>query len=66
MPAFTIVYKSKNDEQLLKETVFMKSLGAAKRSAMSQAPVITHKVEIYDLMEKCLSHREGDAPWKNV
>ncbi len=66
MPAFTIVYKSKNDEQLLKETVFMKSLGAAKRSAMSQAPVITHKVEIYDLMEKCLSHREGDAPWKNT
>ncbi|MCQ9091001.1 hypothetical protein H2D57_23730 [Vibrio alginolyticus] len=66
MPAFTIVYKSKNDEQLLKETVFMKSLGAAKRSAMSHAPIITHKVEIYDLMEKCLSHREGDAPWENA
>ncbi|WP_339328847.1 hypothetical protein [Vibrio alginolyticus] len=44
----------------------MKSLGAAKRSAMSHAPIITHKVEIYDLMEKCLSHREGDAPWENA
>ncbi len=35
MPAYTIVYKSENDEPILKETVFMKNLGAAKRSAMS-------------------------------
>ncbi|MCQ9091276.1 hypothetical protein [Vibrio alginolyticus] len=65
MPAYTIVYKTKNDDVLLKETVFMKNLGAAKRSAMSNAPVITHKIEICDLMEKCLSHREGGEPWKN-
>ncbi len=64
MPAFTIVYKSKNDEQLLKETIFMKSLGAAKRSAMSQAPVITHKIEIYDLMERCITLREIGTSWK--
>ncbi|MDF4820325.1 hypothetical protein ABK988_22560 [Vibrio parahaemolyticus] len=44
----------------------MKSLGAAKRSAMSQAPVITHKIEIYDLMEKCLSHKEGSKQWENL
>ncbi|EJB8438989.1 hypothetical protein MW344_003576 [Vibrio parahaemolyticus] len=66
MPAYTIVYKSENDNSLLKETVFMKNLGAAKRSAMSNAPIITHKVEIYDLMEKCLSRREGGAPWQNL
>ncbi len=65
MPAFTIVYKNQSDEQLLKETIFMKNLGAAKRSAMSNAPVITEKVEIYDLMEKCLSRREIGAPWRN-
>ena len=28
MPAYTIVYKSENDEPILKETVFMKNLGA--------------------------------------
>lgn len=66
MPAYTIVYKSENDDSLLKETVFMKSLGAAKRSAMSNAPIITHKVEIYDLMEKCLSRREGGKAWENL
>ncbi|MBD6956494.1 hypothetical protein G4167_00090, partial [Vibrio parahaemolyticus] len=54
MPAYTIIYKSERDEPILKETVFMKNLGAAKRSSMSNAPLITHKVEIYDLMEKCL------------
>ncbi|EJE4188581.1 hypothetical protein M3922_004384 [Vibrio parahaemolyticus] len=51
MPAYTIVYKSENDEPILKETVFMKNLGATKRSAMSNASLITHKIEIYDLME---------------
>ncbi len=66
MPAFTIIYKSETDEPLLKETVFMKSLGAAKRSAMSQAPVITHTIEIYDLMENCLARREGSATWENL
>ncbi len=66
MPAYTIVYKSENDNSLLKETVFMKNLGATKRSAMSNAPIITHKVEIYDLMEKCLSRRKGGAPWQNL
>ncbi|EOV3440303.1 hypothetical protein ACOW85_003892 [Vibrio parahaemolyticus] len=66
MPAYTIIYKSDHNEPILKETVFMKNLGAAKRSAMSNAPRITHKVEIYDLMEKCLSHREGDTPWENI
>ncbi|EHK2924783.1 hypothetical protein J7Y46_004674 [Vibrio parahaemolyticus] len=66
MPAYTIIYKSERDESILKETVFMKNLGAAKRSSMSNAPLITHKVEIYDLMEKCLSRREGGKAWKNL
>ena len=65
MPAFTIVYKSKNDEQLLKETIFMKNLGAAKRSAISQAPVITHNVKIYDLMERCLSVKTIGSKWED-
>ncbi|OUJ39274.1 hypothetical protein CGH72_08655 [Vibrio parahaemolyticus] len=65
MPAFTIVYKSKNNEQLLKETIFMKNLGAAKRSAISQAPVITHNVKIYDLMERCLSVKTIGSKWED-
>lgn len=63
MPAFTIIYKSEIDELLLKETVFMKNLGAAKRSAMAQAPEITHQVKIYDLMERCLSYKEIGSSW---
>ncbi|EIA0806500.1 hypothetical protein NQN45_004138 [Vibrio vulnificus] len=66
MPAYTIIYKSELDKPIFKETVFMKNLGSAKRSSMSNAPIITHKVEIYDLMEKCLSRREGDKAWENL
>ncbi len=66
MAAYTIIYKAENKEALIKETVFMKNLTSAKRSAMANAPLITHHIEIYDLMEHCLSRRTLGAPWENT
>ncbi|EOA8958728.1 hypothetical protein ACIMS1_004400 [Vibrio harveyi] len=63
MPAYTIIYSNQDNEKLLKETVFMKNLGAAKRSALANAPVITQHIAIYDLMEKCLTQKLNDGPW---
>ncbi len=62
-PPEAVVYQVLINEPLLKETVFMKNLGAAKRSAMAQAPEITHQVNIYDLMERCLNYKEMGSSW---
>lgn len=63
MPAFTIIYSNENLDKLIKETVFMKNLGGAKRSALANAPLTTQYIEIYDLMGTCLDQKHNESPW---
>lgn len=63
MPAYTIIYSNENLDKLVKETVFMKNLGGAKRSALANAPTATQYIEIYDLMGTCLGQKHNDGPW---
>ncbi len=65
MPAYTLIYSNKHQEKLIKETVFMKNLGGAKRSALANAPSITHTIEIFDLMGTCLARKYLLSPWEN-
>ncbi|EGU33989.1 hypothetical protein [Vibrio scophthalmi] len=55
MASFQIIFKDVEENELSKEVVFMKGLGAAKRSAKATAPANAYKIEISDLMGKELT-----------
>ncbi|RJX65829.1 hypothetical protein DZ860_20935 [Vibrio sinensis] len=55
MAAFQFIFKGTEDNELSREVIFMKGLGAAKRSAKATAPGNAYKIEITDLMGKELT-----------
>ncbi|OCH42339.1 hypothetical protein [Aliivibrio fischeri] len=65
MPAFKVKYLNSKKELLHCESIFMKNLGAAKRSSSSMAPMNTESIEIYDIGEKWLSTKEF-GKWKSI
>ena len=65
MPAFKVKYLNSKKELLHCESIFMKNLGAAKRSSSSMAPMNTESIEIYDIGEKWLATKEL-GKWKSM
>lgn len=57
MPAFKITYFH-NDEVVFEETVFMKTLNTAKKSAESQSPQAVISILISDLLDMPLAERK--------
>ncbi|ARR51695.1 hypothetical protein ETN89_20140 (plasmid) [Photobacterium damselae subsp. damselae] len=57
MPAFNIKYRHEG-QMVFEETVFMKSLIYAKKSASCQAPQKAVEVVISDLMDRVLAERK--------
>ncbi|CAQ81902.1 hypothetical protein VSAL_p840_43 (plasmid) [Aliivibrio salmonicida LFI1238] len=65
MPAFKVKYLNSKKELLHCESIFMKNIGAAKRSSSSMAPMNTESIEIYDVGEKWLATKEL-GKWKSI
>jgi hypothetical protein len=65
MPAYILSHLNKDREPLITETVFMRNLAAAKRSATTSTPDIAHVITISDVGDKLLSIKE-DGKWKNL
>lgn len=65
MSAFKVKYFNSKKELLHCESIFMKNLGAAKRSSSSMAPMSTERIEIYDVSDKWLAIKEL-GKWKSI
>ncbi|MUK76614.1 hypothetical protein GNP84_06800 [Aliivibrio fischeri] len=65
MPAFKVKYLNSKKELLHCESIFMKNLGAAKRSSSAMAPMNTESIEIYDIGEKWLATKEFGV-WRTI
>lgn len=60
MPIFTIQYRNIDDQTIKQETLFMKSLSAAKTSTPAFAPNATDSIVIFDdLGLKIATKRNG-------
>ncbi len=63
MAVFNIRYLDKERNTLKSETVYMRSLTAAKTSATGQATENTFKIEITDVVDKPLTFRYATGKW---
>ncbi|WP_299697659.1 hypothetical protein, partial [uncultured Vibrio sp.] len=63
MAVYNIRYLDKENKTIRSETVYMRSLGAAKASATTQATANTFKIEISDVVEKRLAFRYATGRW---
>ncbi|TOK17560.1 hypothetical protein CGI23_25325 [Vibrio parahaemolyticus] len=63
MPTFNVTYFNAAHTVIDSESIFMKSLVNAKRSAITHAPDNTNKIIIKDLMERTLSQFEMESDW---
>ena len=63
MAVFNIRYLDKERNTLKSETVYMRSLTAAKTSATGQATENTFKIEISDVVDKPLAFRYANGKW---
>ncbi len=63
MPTFNVTYFNTAQAVIDNESIFMKSLANAKRSAITHAPDNTNKIIIKDLMERKLSQFEMESGW---
>ena len=65
MPTFQVTYFNAEDEKIDEESIFMKSLAFAKRSALIHAPDQACSIEIKDLMEVTLTSYRLEDGWKD-
>ena len=63
MAVFNIRYLDKERNTLKSETVYMRSLAAAKASATTHATENTSKIEISDVVDKPLAFRYATGKW---
>ncbi len=63
MAVYNIRYLDKEKKTIKSETVYMRSLGAAKTSATTQATENTFKIEISDVVNKLLAFRYATGKW---
>ncbi|MEZ8088357.1 hypothetical protein AB4586_19185 [Vibrio sp. 10N.222.49.E4] len=63
MAVFNIRYLDKEKNTLKSETVYMRSLAAAKTSATTHATENTFKIEITDVVNKPLAFRYLPGKW---
>ncbi|WP_154724051.1 hypothetical protein [Vibrio cyclitrophicus] len=63
MAVFNVRYLDKERNTLKSETVYMRSLTAAKTSATGQATENTFKIEITDVVDKPLAFRYATGKW---
>lgn len=63
MPTYNITYFNAKQAKIEEESIFMKSLTNAKRSALHYAPKATCCIVIKDLMERILSRYDANNGW---
>jgi nucleoid DNA-binding protein len=63
MAVYNIRYLDKEKKTIKSETVYMRSLPAAKTSATNQATESTFKIEISDVVDKLLAFRYATGKW---
>ncbi|NOI26947.1 hypothetical protein [Vibrio mediterranei] len=63
MPTFNVTYFTASQTEIEMESIFMKSLANAKRSAIAHAPDTTHHIVIKDVIERELSRYEIHQGW---
>lgn len=63
MPTYNITYFNAKQVKIDGESIFMKSLTNAKRSALHYAPEATCCIVIRDLMERTLSRYDANNGW---
>ncbi|EGQ8449428.1 hypothetical protein D6L40_20295 [Vibrio alginolyticus] len=63
MPPYLVTYFNEKHTVIDKETIFMKNLTNAKRSAEHHAPKGTDQIEIKDLMDQVLTRLTLDESW---
>ena len=66
MPTFHVTYFNAKERKIEEESIFMKNLGGAKRSAFHHAPDDTQYIEIKDLMERALTRYDDGNGWKDT
>ena len=66
MPTFHVTYFNAKEKKIEEESIFMKNLAAAKRSASHHAPDDTRYIEIKDLMERALTRYSDGNGWKDT
>lgn len=66
MPTFHVTYFNTKDKKIDEESIFMKNLGRANRSASHHASDDTQYIEIKDLMERTLTHYDDGNGWKDT
>lgn len=66
MPTFHVTYFNAKEKKIEEESIFMKNLAAAKRSASHHASDETQCIEIKDLMEETLTRYDEGSGWKDT
>ncbi len=66
MPTFHVTYFNEKERKIDEESIFMKTLGGAKRSALHHSPDNSHYIEIKDLMERTLTRHDKKEGWKDT
>ena len=66
MPTFHVTYFNAKEKKIEEESIFMKNLVTAKRSASHHAPDDTRHIVIKDLMEKTLTRYDEGEGWNDT
>ncbi|MCR9352109.1 hypothetical protein [Vibrio alginolyticus] len=66
MPTYNVTYFNAKQAKIDEESIFMKNLTNAKRSALHYAPEATFCIIIKDLMERCLSRYDINHGWMDI
>ncbi|MFM2625810.1 hypothetical protein [Vibrio owensii] len=66
MPTFHVTYFNAKEKKIEEESIFMKNLAAAKRSASHHSSDDTQYIEIKDLMERTLTRYNEGEGWKDT
>ncbi|KIF51523.1 hypothetical protein [Vibrio owensii] len=66
MPTYEVTYLDAKQGIIDSEAIFMKNLGAAKRSAAHHAPSKTEQIIIKDLMNRVLSRLLVNEGWTDT